>query len=363
MHKREFLSPGLKTLISAACVVILIAGLRAAAGVLVPLALAVFVAVVSLPVLNGLRALRVPRPLAIVLVILLDIAALLGFGGLVVRAFGDVRLALPAYAVRLAELQASLLAWLAARGVELDPVSYMELFQPERILGLVSVVFFGATGVMSMVFLVLLITVFILAEAASFPLRLRQAIGVRGRDAVRWSGIITQVQHYLALKTLVSMATGLTIGLATWALGIDFALLWGLLAFLLNYIPNVGSVIAALPAVTIALLQHGPGMALALVAVFLAVNVLYGNLIEPTLIGRSLGISTLFVILSLVFWGWVWGIIGMFLSVPLTMALKIVLENTEEFHWIAALMAAAPRDPVPPVAAMPTAADGSQPAT
>jgi predicted PurR-regulated permease PerM len=161
-----------------------------------------------------------------------------------------------------------------------------------------------------------------------------------GHDRLeRSSKIVREIQHFLAIKTLISAATGLTVGVAMWGLGLDFALLWGLLAFLLNFIPNVGSIIAAFPAVVVALLQIGPGAAVLVMVVYVGVNALFGNFLEPMLLGRQLGIATLVVILSLVFWGWVWGPIGMFLSVPLTMALKIGLENSPEFKWVAMLMA------------------------
>ena len=116
------------------------------------------------------------------------------------------------------------------------------------------------------------------------------------------------------------------------------ALLWGLVAFLLNYVPNLGSIIAAVPAVLLALVQYGVGHALLVLMGYVAVNMLLGNLLEPVLMGRRLGLSTLVVFLSLVFWGWVWGPVGMLLSVPLTMIAKIFLENTRDLAWLAVML-------------------------
>jgi AI-2 transport protein TqsA len=188
--------------------------------------------------------------------------------------------------------------------------------------------------------------VFLLLEATGLPRKLRDAIGSRRSERLEWFGtVMSEVQRYLALKTLISAMTGLLIAASAWLLGVDFAMLWGVLAFFLNFIPNVGSIIAAVPAVLVALLQHGIGTALALAAVYIAVNMVIGNLIEPALFGRRLGLSTLVVVLSLVFWGWVWGPVGMFLSVPLAMATKIMLDNTSGYRWVAALMAGAPAPP------------------
>jgi predicted PurR-regulated permease PerM len=146
------------------------------------------------------------------------------------------------------------------------------------------------------------------------------------------------VQRYLAVKTTVSLVTGAAIAIWTGLVGLDFALVWGLLAFLLNYIPTIGSIIAAAPAVLLATVQLGLGPALLVGVGFLVVNTVLGNIVEPALMGRAVGLSTLVVFTSLVFWGWVWGPVGMLLSVPLTMIVKIFLENSDELRWIAVLL-------------------------
>lgn len=341
------ISPGLRFLLSAACLVIVVAGLRGAAAILVPFALALFVAVASLPVLNLLRRRGVPTGAAILFVVLLDAAALFLFGWLVSVASLEIRDQLPLYVVRLQILEDSFASWSAGRGlpVGVSPIGDMLDLAPERIIGIGLGILRGATDLLTTIFLVTLIFIFILFEASSFPRKLHAIIGERG-DLARSGKIVREIQHYLGIKTLISMATGLTLGVVTWGLGLDFPLLWGLLAFILNFIPNVGSIIAALPAILVALLQLGPGMALLVTAVYIGVNALFGNFLEPMLVGRQLGISTLVVVLSLLFWGWLWGPIGMFLSVPLTMAVKIGLENSHEFRWVASLMnAEAPTGP------------------
>jgi AI-2 transport protein TqsA len=333
--------------------VVTVAGLRLASTLLVPLALALFLTVVSLPLLVRLVARGFPVGFAVLTVLILDITLLLSVVSLLVRSFAEMGAAIPGYMEQLTVLEASLLQWLAGRGVRIEAIPYMDLIPSEHVLGLATTFLRGATDVMSTAFLVALITVFLLLEATVFPEKIRLALGKRGEDLDWFDTVLTEVQQYLALKTFISAATGLLIGLTAWLLGVDFALLWGLLAFFLNFIPNVGSILAAVPAVLVAFLQHGLGTALALAAVYLAVNMLVGNLIEPALFGRRLGLSTLVVVLSLVFWGWVWGPVGMFLSVPLAMVTKIVLDNTSGYRWIAVLMAGTPEaarplpDPVP----------------
>lgn len=344
MTTQPAISPGLRFLLTAACLVILVAGLRAASAILVPLALALFVAVVSLPLLTFVRRQGVPTGLAVLAVVLFDAFALFLFGWLVSLAAFEVRGELPLYVDRIRELDQALEHWFASRGMEVHVSPLSNILEPERIVNLVTFALGWATNILTMVFMVVLIFVFMLAEASSFPHKLRSVLKGEAAEMGRSAKVIREIQHYLAIKTVISIVTGFTLGVATWGLGIDFPLLWGLAAFILNYIPNVGSIIAAIPAIGVSLLQIGPGMAVIVTLVYILVNAMFGSFLEPMLVGHQLGISTLVVILSLIFWGWVWGPIGMFLSVPLTMAVKIGLENTEEFRWIAILMTAEPRD-------------------
>jgi AI-2 transport protein TqsA len=344
---RPDLSPALRLVLLSAGIVINVAGLRFASTLLVPFALALFVTAVSLPLLSRFVQRGFPSGLAVLAVLVLDIVALLSVVSLLVRSLAEMGAAIPTYMEQLTGVEASLLHWLARRGMEIEAIPYMDLIPSEHLLGLATTFLRGATDVMSTAFLVALITVFLLLESTHFRVKLHLALGKSGEDLDWFATVLTEVQEYLALKTVISAATGLLIGLAAWLLGVDFALLWGLLAFFLNFIPNVGSILAAVPAVLVALLQHGIGTALGLAGVFLAVNMLVGNLIEPAIFGRRLGLSTLVVVLSLVFWGWVWGPVGMFLSVPLAMVTKIVLDHTSGYRWIAVLMAGKPEASIP----------------
>jgi len=154
----------------------------------------------------------------------------------------------------------------------------------------------------------------------------------------QFSRVSENVKRYLALKTVLSLATGSLVALLLTVMGVDYALLWGLLAFLLNYVPTIGSIIAAVPGVILAFLQLGWDGALIATIGYLVINISISNLIEPKVLGQGVGLSALVVFLSLLFWGWVLGPIGMLLSVPLTMIFKIFLEGSEETRWIATLM-------------------------
>ena len=187
-----------------------------------------------------------------------------------------------------------------------------------------------------------------LGEALALPSKLRAIAGDGEPLDERFRKIIEEVQGYLVIKTLVSLATGVLLGLWTWAMGLELPVLLGLIAFVLNYVPTIGSILASAPALILALINVDPVTAefvgidiqhAAIVGLgYLTVNIFFGNWLEPTLMGRRLGLSTLIVVVSLVFWGWLWGPVGALLSVPLTMVVKIMLENTRDLQWVAVLL-------------------------
>jgi predicted PurR-regulated permease PerM len=156
----------------------------------------------------------------------------------------------------------------------------------------------------------------------------------------RFEFFINNVNHYMFIKTLVSLVTGLLVTVMVTILGVDLPLLWGLLAFALNFVPNIGSVIAGLPPVLLTLVQLGPLRALLVAIGYVVINLLIGSVLEPRFLGRGLGLSTLVVFLSLLFWGWLLGPVGMLLSVPLTMTAKIALDSREDTRWLAVLLGA-----------------------
>jgi len=199
-------------------------------------------------------------------------------------------------------------------------------------------IFSALSSVLTNALLILLTVVFILLEASDFPKKLRAVLKNPERSLSTIEKFSREAKRYLVIKTLISAATGLLIWLLLFILGVNYPVLWGTLAFLLNYVPNIGSILAALPAVLLALVQLGVGSALLTVLGFVAVNTILGNLIEPKVMGKGLSLSTLVVFLSMVFWGWVLGPLGMILSVPMTSLVKIALESYEETRGLAILL-------------------------
>ena len=339
---------GIRYLLAAACLVVIIAGLRAAAELILPFLIAVFLAVVNVPVMNWLVRMRVPKPLAVLCTVLLAVAVIGALVAVLAGSINQLTAAAPTYQARLRELAESLLAFGARFGLPVEQWTSLDL-APSGVFdllgGVVGDTVRAVGAFLSNTFLVLLTVIFILFEAAGFSRKITAAFGAPQESFRQMTRMARQVQTYLAVKAAVSAATGLTVGVWVALMGLDFPLLWGVLAFIFNFIPTLGSILAAVPAVMLAIVQFGPGRAAVIAAGYVVVNIIFGNGIEPTLMGRRLGLSTLVVFGSLVFWGWVWGPVGMLFSVPLTMAVKIALENSHEFRWVAVLLDANPAPP------------------
>jgi AI-2 transport protein TqsA len=326
----------------AACAVIVLAGIRAASPMIAPFLLAAFVAAVSLPVLEWLRRLGARTSVAILAVVLLNAGVLSFFAWIALESIVELRVQLPAYVDRAQLLEESVRTRLLAFGLDIPPDYYATFVQPERLFDFATRAARNVTSVLSIGLLILLYLVFMLAESVAFPEKWRAVFGSQSRSIGGATRALKQVQRYLVLKTAISMLTGTLVGLGAWLLDVDFALLWGFLAFALNYVPSIGSIVAAVPGILVALLQFGPGRALALAGVYLVVNFSIGNVADPIIVGRELRLSPIIVLMSLVFWGFTLGLAGMFLAVPLTIALRIVLQSSTSLGRYALLMGPLP---------------------
>ena len=338
--------PGARFLQVAASIVIITAGLKLAGPILVPFVLAAFLAVVTMPVMFGLRVRGVPPVLAIGCAVLLD-ALVFGLVILVLtNSVGGVNERLPEYVRILDGKFSEWVAALAARGIEVGEYVRTDLVDPERVLATFTSAVRIAVSVLSQALLVGLIMIFILAEATVLPFKFKAILGVN-RGRLNLVHLVGEVQAYLWIKTLMSAGTGIGVAILCWTLDVDFPILLGLLAFLLNFVPNIGSLLAAIPAVLLALIVHGEVRAVVVALGYMAVNGMFGNLLETHLFGRRMGLSMLVVFMSLLFWAWLWGPVGALLAVPLTMVVKIALEHVPDLRWIAVLM-----DREPPQARM-----------
>lgn len=325
-------------MVGTAAFVVIIAGMKAASVILVPFLLSGFLAVISAPSLFWLQRKGAPTWLALILVTLVIIVGVMAMSTVVTTSLNSFQQNLPRYQADLQDKTSDIVVWLERAGVTLQEDSIKRHFNPGVAMRMVPNVFSAFASVLSNAFLIVLTVIFILLESAGFPAKLRAMSTDPDSSLEQFDTIAENMKRYVAIKTTTSLATGLLVAVWLEIIGVDYPLLWGLLAFLLNFVPSIGSIIAAIPPVLLALVMAGPGTAGLVALGFGVVNIVIGSIIEPKYMGEGLGLSTLVVFLSLLFWGWVLGPVGMLLAVPLTMAAKIVLEGNEGTHAAAVLL-------------------------
>lgn len=349
-----------RILVAAASAVILISGLKLAQDFFTPVLLAAFIATVSFPMTSWLRRRRVPRFFAVLTTVLVDFAFLTGIIVIVITLMGDLDAKwqnkyYPAMNVKIAELSESAVSVLEKWNVadaEEKVRQYTTINIPRQIGERVNPfdvgkdVAFKVVSFVGTTLLILILTVFMLSEARMFGRRVNAILDARGPNLDRFMSATADIQRYLGMKTVISLATGLLAGFLCWAAGLDFYVLWGIVAFALNFIPVLGSIIAGIPPFILAFLVDGGASAVAVGVGYISINFFLGNFLEPMLMGRRFGLSTLVVIISVLFWGFVWGPVGMFLAVPLTMVLKVMLDNSDELRWMAVAITKEKRHPI-----------------
>ena len=336
MSGTEYKSTGF--ILTLAALIIIIAGVKTAQALLVPFLLAFFISIICAGPFFWLQQRKIPAPVALLIVI-----SVVMLGGLVVvtligTSVNDFTNEIPVYQEKLQIQTLSLFDWLDRLGIKVSKQILLEHFNPGSIMQSAASMLATAGGVLTNSFLIMLTVVFILFEAAGMPNKLRAALPDADSSLASFEKFSTSVRQYLVIKTIVSLGTGLVVTIGLLLLGLDYAPLWGMIAFLLNYVPNIGSIIAAIPAILLAVVQLGPIYSLLVAALYLVTNVVMGNAVEPRMMGQKLGLSALVIFISLVFWGWVLGPVGMLLSVPLTMVVKIALEVNESTRWMAILL-------------------------
>ncbi|MEW8464926.1 MAG: AI-2E family transporter [Candidatus Thiodiazotropha endolucinida] len=337
MQPHQF-SPTSRFLLSMAAFVVVVAGMKAADTLLIPFLLSLFIAVISAPPLFFLKGKGVPGGLAMILVVGMIIVTGVLMAWLVGGSLDDFTNNLPNYQESLKLQSTNFVTWLSTLGVELNVQTITTYFNPAKAMAMAGKLMGGLGNVLTQAFLILITVIFMLLEANAFQAKLKNHAESPERSLARVKAITSSIKQYMVIKTSTSMLTGILIGVWLWILDIDYPVLWGVLAFLFNYVPNIGSIIAAVPAVLLALIQFGPQASLWTAVGYLVVNSLVGNVIEPRFMGKGLGLSPLIVFISLVFWGWILGPVGMFLSVPLTMTMKIVLDSNHDTRGLAAML-------------------------
>jgi len=323
------------SLLVMAAVVIVLAGIKLSAVILVPFLLALFLATILSPLFLWLKKLGLGDILPLIIIVLLLLLMITSLAILVGSSVQDFTQNVPFYEIKLKSDLSALLETVNSWGLHIPKEDILNLFQTDSIMRYIATTLKSLGSLLTNSFMIIITIIFMLLEISQFRFKFNQT---NSNSLKQLTEISDNIKHYILLKSLTSAATGIIITIILEITGIHYAILWGLLAFILNFIPNIGSIIAAVPAVLMAIIQYNFTTATMIVIAYLVVNILIGSIIEPKILGKGLGLSALIVFLSLIFWGWLLGPIGMILSVPLTIMIKIALDTKEDTKWIAILL-------------------------
>jgi AI-2 transport protein TqsA len=318
--------------------VIIIAGMKAAEAIVVPFLLAAFLAIITSPPFIWMQKKGVPKVLALLFIIVAFLSVLFLIGMLIGTSVNDFTSNLPFYQEKLTNQTQALISWLVEKNYVKPDFQLTKILNPAAVLNVVANALNQISGIFADGFLILFTVIFMSLEINTLPRKLKKVFNNPDKSLSQVNEIYQNINRYIGIKTLTSLGTGVLVYIFLLIVGVDYPLLWGVLAFVLNYIPTIGSIIAVVPPLLLSLVQLGFIEAIVVLAGYLTINTIIGNILEPKFMGMGLGLSTLVVFLSLVFWGWVLGPIGMILSVPLTITIKIALDSSEETRWLAVML-------------------------
>ncbi len=324
--------------VNMAALIIILAGVVYAKSIITPFLLALFISIICAQPISWLEKKRMPKWIALILVMLGSFVLFSGFAFLFGGTLSSFTGNLSKYESTLTTISNSFIQYLNAKGLNIQQDQIFTLVQPAKILEFTSSALNKLFNMVGTTFLIFLIVLFILMEFGSFSVKAKAIQRGSDESISYFSSILQNIRSYLGLKTLLCLSIGILTYLVLLIIGVDYPLLWALIAGLMYYIPNIGSIIAMIPTVLFALIQLGAGGALWTLVSGMFIHIIIGSFMEPRIMGKGLGLSTLVVFLSLVFWGFILGIVGMILSVPITMTIKIILEQNEKTKWIAILL-------------------------
>jgi len=325
-------------LFSSAAFVIVVAGMRAAQDVLIPFLLAIFIATICNPLVVFLQKKRIPQAFAIFFVFLMMIAFGFGITSLLGTSLNEFSNNFPQYQILLKSYAEDAISFLENRGVSISGQILLEQFDPGAVMSLTSGILSRLGSIVTNTLLIILMVVFMLIEANIYKDKIMKIFKGTDERLEQFTSFTYTVKRYMLIKTALSMATGIFATVWLIILDVNYPFLWGFLTFLLNYIPTIGSNIAAIPPVLMALIQYDLFFMFLVALGYIVINNVIGSFLEPRIMGHGMGISPLIVFVSLIFWGWIFGPIGMILCVPMTTIIKIAFANTEKTQWISTLL-------------------------
>ena len=335
-----------RLLLTTAAAIAVLAGIRVAAPILGPVFVALTITIAWSPGSAWLRGRGVQPSVAALTGILLGILVIVTVVALIWTSLVQLQDKLPGYQPRIEAIQTMVRDKVADLPIDTSRLFSSETFQPGSIVGYALRLIRNLTQTAGNLFLLLLLMAFMMIEAGRYPDKLREALRSRPGAIERFRGFGASIRSYVVINAIFGLVVATLQTILLLSLGVDFAILWGVISFLLSFVPNIGFVIALVPPALLALVEYGFTRSLIVVIGYVVVNFIVDNLIKPRFVGESLDLAPLVVVVSLLFWGWLLGPLGALVAVPLSIAVKVFFESFEESRWLAHLMSDAGPKPV-----------------
>ncbi len=316
--------------------------------ILLPFTIAIFLTYLFHPLIEYLRKHKIPKWMSLIFILIVTFLIYYLMVLLFVSSFSSFPEKAQVYENNISKFLTDILTpfnltlrdMAALFNFNVKELDFSSIFQGLFKAGIIQNVFTSISSLLKDFFVTMIFWIFMVLGKSNFEERIKIAFLSKGEKIDNTiQSFNTQLQSYIIIKTIVSLIVGTFATILFLIYGIDFALIWGLLTFILNFIPNIGSLIAITLPVLISLVQYGLGLkAVSFAVLLIIIHNIMGNLVEPNYLGRQMDLSPVFVLLSLIFWGWIWGIAGMFLSVPIAAAMKILFANIKPLQPLAVLM-------------------------
>ena len=317
---------------------IVLMAMKFSADILVPLLIASAIAILLAPLLKYLETKHIPKIISLVFVTVLVLIPVMSLGGLIGEEVED-------FIKNYATMEKEFDAWLnkishsiSQLGISVTSEDLKATLDKSNFGELIQGLATQTKNQFSNIFWIFFLVAFILMDSTYLHNKLLKIMKEREGSIEEGMEIIEKIKTYFLIKVKTSLITALWILIVLWFYDIRYAFLWATLVFFLNFIPVVGSIFAAIPAVVVALIDHSMMTAIWIAMWYMIVNTVIGNILEPRIMGRGLGLSALIIFISMIFWGWMFGPAGMILSVPLTMGVQFLFDQYEETKWLAFIL-------------------------
>ena len=325
------------TISSLAYIVIIITGLKLGGSIILPFFMAFFLFIIFLPLANKLNSFSIPNVITLLIVFTIMIIIIFLPTIFLISSSNDIIKDIPMYQDKFHKVIPQVITFFEQYNISLEWNTILSLIEPAKIVNYIATFFKGMGNIVVNLLLTLIMVIFLLLEASAISSKILYLTKTdQQREKVEL--FLKSINRYFIIKTFTSVLTALIVWAMLEYFNLQYAFVFAVLVFLLNYIPSIGSFIAAFPPLLVSILQLSMIETISIAIGYLIINILIGSFLDPKIMGKDLGLSTFIVFISMVIWGWIFGPFGMLLAVPLTIIIKIVCDNSKHYNWVSVIL-------------------------